>query len=82
VRASFRENQISRTAARSRTLCTHRKIHADYLVSGHSAHYLLTMKGDQLVLHNQLKALPGKKSRTAHTSSGRAHGRVEHEPAA
>jgi predicted transposase YbfD/YdcC len=53
------------------------KGHADYLVLQRSAHYLLTVKGNQPALHNQLKALPWKEIPPAHTSSGRAHGRME-----
>lgn len=51
--------------------------HADYLVLERGAHYLLTVKGNQPCLHNQLKALPWKDVPPAHTSTGRAHGRVE-----
>lgn len=53
------------------------KSHADYLVLERGAHYLLTAKANQPTLHNQLKALPWKDIPTAHTSSGRAHGRIE-----
>lgn len=51
--------------------------HADYLVLRRGAHYLLTVKSNQPSLHAQLKALPWKDVPVAHTSSGRAHGRVE-----
>lgn len=53
------------------------KSHADYLVLERGAHYVLTAKANQPALHNQLKALPWKDIPVAHTSSGRAHGRVE-----
>lgn len=51
--------------------------HADYLVLERGAHYLITVKGNQPALHTQLKALPWKQIPVAHTSSDRAHGRVE-----
>jgi predicted transposase YbfD/YdcC len=51
--------------------------HADYLVLERGAHYLLTVKGNQPALHRQLKALPWKQVPSAHTSAGRAHGRIE-----
>ncbi|MDQ3764107.1 MAG: ISAs1 family transposase [Actinomycetota bacterium] len=51
--------------------------HADYLVLQRRAHYLLTVKGNQSSLLNQLKALPWKDVPPAHTSSARTHGRVE-----
>jgi predicted transposase YbfD/YdcC len=51
--------------------------HADYLVLERGAHYLLTVKGNQPALHQQLTALPWKDVPPAHTSTGRAHGRVE-----
>lgn len=41
------------------------------------AHYLLTVKGNQPGLLAQLKALPWKQVPLAHTSTDRAHGRVE-----
>jgi predicted transposase YbfD/YdcC len=51
--------------------------HADYLVLQRRAHYLLTVKGNQPSLLTQLKALPWKNVPPAHTSTTRAHGRVE-----
>ena len=53
------------------------RAHADYLVLQRDAHYLLTVKSNQPSLHAQLKALPWKDVPVAHTSSDRAHGRVE-----
>jgi predicted transposase YbfD/YdcC len=51
--------------------------HADYLVLERGAHYLLTVKANQPALFNQLRALPWKQVPPAHTSAGRAHGRIE-----
>jgi hypothetical protein len=51
--------------------------HADYLVLERRAHYLLTVKGNQPSLLHQLKTLPWKDVPPAHTSTTRAHGRVE-----
>lgn len=51
--------------------------HADYLVLRRGSHYLLTVKGNQPGLHNQLTAMPWKDVPPAHTSADRAHGRVE-----
>ena len=51
--------------------------HADYLVLQRRAHYLLTVKGNQPSLLHQLKSLPWKDVPPAHTSTTRAHGRVE-----
>lgn len=53
------------------------KTHADYLVLERRAHYILTAKANQPTLHDQLKALPWKDIPPAHTSHGRAHGRIE-----
>jgi predicted transposase YbfD/YdcC len=53
------------------------KAHADYLVLARGAHYLLTVKGNQPGLSAQLKTLPWKQVPLAHTSTNRAHGRVE-----
>lgn len=53
------------------------KAHADYLVRERGAHYLLTVKANQPALFNQLTALPWKAVSVAHTSTNRAHGRVE-----
>lgn len=52
--------------------------HADYLVLERGAHYILTVKGNQPALRNQLAALPWKDVPIAHTSTGRSHGRAEH----
>lgn len=51
--------------------------HADYLVLQRGAHYVLTVKGNQPALRNQLKALPWKDVPVGHTSASRGHGRVE-----
>lgn len=53
------------------------KAHADYLVLQRGAHYILTVKGNQPTLRNQLKALPWKDVPVSHTSTDRGHGRVE-----
>lgn len=53
------------------------KSHAHDLVLERGAHYLLTAKANQPALHQQLKALPWKDIPPAHTSRGRAHGRIE-----
>ena len=53
------------------------KDHADYLVLARGAHYVLTVKGNQPALRNQLKALPWKDVPVGHTSASRGHGRVE-----
>jgi predicted transposase YbfD/YdcC len=53
------------------------KAHADYLVLQRGAHYILTVKGNQPTLRNQLKALPWKDIPIGHTSTNRGHGRVE-----
>lgn len=53
------------------------RAHADYLVLRRGAHYLLTVKGNQPGLHHQLKALPWRDVPAGHTSTGRAHGRIE-----
>ena len=41
------------------------KAHADYLLLARGAHYILTVKGNQPTLRNQLKACPGKTFRSA-----------------
>jgi predicted transposase YbfD/YdcC len=53
------------------------RAHADYLVLERHAHYLLTVKGNQPSLLHQLKALPWKDVPPAHSSTVRAHGRME-----
>lgn len=50
------------------------KEHADYLVLARRAHYLLTVKGNQPALRNQLKALPWSDLPLGHTSTSRGHG--------
>jgi predicted transposase YbfD/YdcC len=51
--------------------------HADYLVLQRGAHYVLTVKGNQPALRNQLKALPWHDVPVGHTSHSRGHGRIE-----
>lgn len=53
------------------------RAHAEYLVLERGAHYLLTVKGNQPALRQQLAALPWKQVPTAHTSTDRGHGRIE-----
>lgn len=53
------------------------KAHADYLVLQRGAHYILTVKGNQPTLRNQLKILPWTDVPVGHTSTDRGHGRVE-----
>jgi predicted transposase YbfD/YdcC len=53
------------------------KAHANYLVLERAAHYLITVKGNQPTLHQQLTALPWNDVPAVHTRGGRAHGRVE-----
>jgi predicted transposase YbfD/YdcC len=50
--------------------------HATYL-HGRGAHYVLTVKGNQPGLRDQLKALPWKDIPAGHTQADRAHGRAE-----
>jgi predicted transposase YbfD/YdcC len=50
--------------------------HATYL-HGRGARYLLTVKGNQPGLRDQLRALPWKDIPAGHTQAGRAHGRIE-----
>jgi predicted transposase YbfD/YdcC len=50
--------------------------HADYL-HARGAHLLVTVKGNQPTLHKQLKTLPWTDVPIGHTSSERAHGRIE-----
>jgi hypothetical protein len=59
-----------------RTLCT-QKGHADYLVLRRGTHYVLTEKGNQPTPAQPTENLPWTQIPTAHTSSGRAHGRME-----
>lgn len=51
--------------------------HAEHLVAERGAHYVVTVKGNQPGLHHQLTALPWNKVPAGHTSTDRAHGRVE-----
>jgi predicted transposase YbfD/YdcC len=53
------------------------KDHADYLVLRRGAHYVLTVKGNQPALRQQLTALPWKDVPARHTSASRGHGRME-----
>ena len=50
--------------------------HATYL-HRRSAHYLLTVKGNQPSLRDQLRTLPWADVPAGHTKAGRAHGRIE-----
>ena len=50
--------------------------HADYLHT-RGAHLLVTVKGNQPTLLAQLKALPWAQVPVGHTSTDRAHGRIE-----
>jgi predicted transposase YbfD/YdcC len=50
--------------------------HATYL-HGRGAHYLITVKGNQPKLQQQLRSLPWKDVPVGHDQSGRAHGRIE-----
>jgi hypothetical protein len=53
--------------------------HADWLVSGKHAAYLLIMKGNQPALHHQLKLLPWRDIPVADRirTRDRGHGRIE-----
>jgi predicted transposase YbfD/YdcC len=50
--------------------------HAEYL-AGRSAHYLITVKGNQPGLHAQLAALPWRQVPVAHDAREKGHGRAE-----
>jgi predicted transposase YbfD/YdcC len=50
--------------------------HATYLYN-RSAHYLLTVKGNQPSLRSQLRALPWKQIPAGHTQVGRSYRRIE-----
>jgi predicted transposase YbfD/YdcC len=50
--------------------------HAEYL-HRRGAHLLVTIKANQPTLQNRLTALPWKDVPVGHTSTGRAHGRIE-----
>jgi predicted transposase YbfD/YdcC len=51
--------------------------HADYLVAGRGAHYLLTVKRNQPSLHTQLARLPWRAIPVADRRRERGHGRDE-----
>ncbi len=51
--------------------------HAEYLVGRRGAHYLLTVKGNQPALYNQIAALPWTDVPDGHTTAGKGHGRIE-----
>ncbi len=51
--------------------------HAKYLVAQRSAHYLITVKGNQPGLHAQLAALPWRQVPVAHQVREKGHGRAE-----
>ena len=51
--------------------------HARYLVAQRGAHYILTIKGNQPSLHDQLKALPWRDVPVTSDTRGRGHGRHE-----
>ena len=51
--------------------------HARYLVAQRGAHYILTIKGNQPSLHDQLKALPWRDVPVTSDTRDRGHGRRE-----
>ena len=51
--------------------------HAVFLVEEKNAHYILTVKKNQPSLHRQLKKLPWRQVKTAHTETVHGHGRSE-----
>jgi predicted transposase YbfD/YdcC len=51
--------------------------HARYLVQERGAHYLLSVKGSQVILARQLKSLPWKQIPVLNRATGRGHGRDE-----
>ncbi len=53
------------------------RAHARYLVTDRGAHYVLTVKGNQPRLHDQLKALPWGEVPVGDDTRDRGHGRVE-----
>ncbi|MFF7702746.1 ISAs1 family transposase [Streptomyces lydicus] len=53
---------LAGTVVTSDAMHTQRE-HADYLVTGGSAHYIVIVKGNQKKLRKHLKSLPGKRSR-------------------
>ncbi|MEP7023298.1 MAG: ISAs1 family transposase [Actinomycetota bacterium] len=52
--------------------------HAEFLVAGKNADYILVVKGNQPGLHAQLRELPWKDIPAAHQARNRGHGRAEH----
>jgi predicted transposase YbfD/YdcC len=52
--------------------------HADHLVTGRNADYILVVKGNQPGLHAQLRKLPWKTVPAAASQRSRGHGRQEH----
>jgi predicted transposase YbfD/YdcC len=52
--------------------------HAEHLVTGQHAHYILVVKGNQPGLHAQLRKLPWKTVPAAASTRDRGHGRQEH----
>ena len=52
--------------------------HAEFLVTGKHAHYILVVKKNQPGLHAQLKNLPWRQIPAAATQRDRGHGREEH----
>jgi Transposase DDE domain len=55
----------------------HPRQHADWLVTGKHAAYLLVVKANQPALHQQLKILPWRDIPVADHTRDRGHGRVE-----
>ena len=51
--------------------------HAQFLVTGKNAHYILAVKNNQPSLHAQLKALPWRQVPAAFDARERGHGRAE-----
>jgi predicted transposase YbfD/YdcC len=52
--------------------------HAEFLVTGKNAHYILVVKKNQPGLYAQLKNLPWRNIRAGHRQRDRGHGREEH----
>jgi predicted transposase YbfD/YdcC len=51
--------------------------HAEFLVTEKKAHYILTVKNNQPLLHAQLKSLPWRQVRAGFDARERGHGRAE-----
>jgi predicted transposase YbfD/YdcC len=51
--------------------------HAEFLVTEKKAHYILTVKNNQPLLHAQLKSLPWRQVRAGSAARERGHGRAE-----